>query len=324
MQLLRKDNLPIPAQPTANRDQLDFYIATVFPLLPANTQRAYQGDWKSYIDFCTLSGRQSVTAGDELAWQMVSFAQHLAIVKGMAKTSISRRLAGVRKMLSIMGNQVPRNAIAEDSISSIISSVAKPSKQAPALLQTALAEFNASINPEDIKSLRAAALLNLAYDSMCRASEISPIRFSHITILPNGTGSLFIERSKNDQRAVGSYRHLTATAIRHLQNWTAVLTATGPDDFVFVPVSHMGRPRNSKRPKPISYKTILSIFKLIGSYSCHSSRVGAVLDQLDGNIGIGLIQLAGGWKNQNMVVSYGRNLDASKAGTAQLAAITGR
>ena len=64
------------------------------------------------------------------------------------------------------------------------------------------------------KGLRDRALLSVAYDSLCRRSELVAANVEHVELMSDGSGILFLPRSKTDQEGQGAYRYLAPDMMR--------------------------------------------------------------------------------------------------------------
>jgi integrase len=79
----------------------------------------------------------------------------------------------------------------------------------------------------DAQGLRDAALMSLAYDGGLRVSELSAAQIDHLEPQSDGSGLLFIPRSKTDQAAEGSWAWVSPDSIRRIQAW---LVQSGIED----------------------------------------------------------------------------------------------
>ncbi|WP_306133454.1 tyrosine-type recombinase/integrase [Roseivivax marinus] len=189
---------------------------------------------------------------------------------------------------------------------------AKPMRRA--VLETALADMTNS--PKD---LRDAALLSLGYDTLCRSSELVAIRVQDVTRHPDGSGRLYVARSKTDQEGAGSWRYIAPDTLARVVAW---IEAAGHDEGEPLFLS-LGP---AAKGGAISARDALRIFKarLGVDYSTHSARVGGAKDQLDGGVPIGKLAESGGWKSLTMPLRYGADALAGQSGAAMLAQKQGR
>lgn len=76
---------------------------------------------------------------------------------------------------------------------------------------------------DSIRGLRDGALLQLAYDTLCRRSELVTLRMDDVVATHHGDGmhySILLRKSKVDQEARGRYLPLRAQTILAIEQWT--------------------------------------------------------------------------------------------------------
>ncbi|UMA67287.1 tyrosine-type recombinase/integrase (plasmid) [Roseivivax marinus] len=169
------------------------------------------------------------------------------------------------------------------------------------------------------KDTRDAALLSVGYDSLARSSELVAIRVQDVTCQPDGSGRLYIAKSKTDQEGAGSWRYLAPDTMARVAAWVqAAGHSEGEPLFLSLGPASDGA--------AISTRDVLRIFKsrLGVDYSTHSARVGGAKDQLDGGVPIGKLAESGGWKSLTMPLRYGADALAGQSGAAMLAQKQGR
>ncbi len=78
--------------------------------------------------------------------------------------------------------------------------------QAAPLIRSLVDRLLAAAGP-DMKGRRDRALLALAYDTLCRRSELVALRVADIEAGTEGDATVLVARSKTDQEGVGMVRH---------------------------------------------------------------------------------------------------------------------
>ena len=76
---------------------------------------------------------------------------------------------------------------------------------------------------DSIRGLRDAALLQLAYDTLCRRSELVTLQINDVVTAPHGEEmrySILLRKSKVDQEACGRYMPLRSQTILAIEQWT--------------------------------------------------------------------------------------------------------
>jgi len=181
---------------------------------------------------------------------------------------------------------------------------------------------------EGIRADRERALLTVAYDTMARRAELVALDLEDFAFLPDGTGRVFIRRSKTDQAGEGNTAYLSRETVRLLEVWLD--TGNIEEGAVFRRL--VGRGRVGER---LEVNSVAEIFKRVAAFvkmdpkdvaqvSRHSIRVGATQDLLALNMDLASIMQAGRWKSNRMPMRYGERVLAAKGGMARAAAEQGR
>jgi integrase len=193
---------------------------------------------------------------------------------------------------------------------------------------------------KDWPGLRNAALLQVAYDTACRRSELVAMRIEHLTFDADGSGSIEIPRAKTDQAGEGSYRYLSPASCTNLQAWIArgKLGGFGPifrpikTDFTGEPISIPGRGLHPNSITLILKSIVLraqtqgylgltdgEVKDWLRSASSHSFRVGKLQEHIAAGDDIGPIAQAYAIKDARTVMRYGARLRAKSGAAARLA-----
>ena len=310
------------------------------PYIKPIKRKNFLDDWKAWSSFieCEPGGMTrffSIPTANGQASVLQSYVHHL-LKSGLKASSVRRRLNGLSTIFRLL--EVPdgcRYPLFAFFLKTTLEAVATPAEQAPAMQVGTVNSIRDSADPNgEILKFRAALIVQLAYDTVCRGSELLEMRQADITYHKDGTGLIFIRRSKSDQMAIGTYRSISRSTVAMLKIWLKKVNSVGRFEYVLCPVhakSNMVRKLNKdpKKPtsieKPIAYRRLLSDIKLFGAhYSAHSTRVGAVLDMIAEEKPTTKIQLAGGWKSPSMIGYYGRKSQAKSGAMAELAEKFGR
>lgn len=166
--------------------------------------------------------------------------------------------------------------------------------------------------------LRDAALVSLAYDTLCRASELVGLNVGDVQ--EQGRDAVaYIPTSKTDQEGAGDFRFVARDTYIRVRAW---VDAAGlkPDEPLFVPMS-----RND-RGERLTRRDVARIYqRRVGeAFSGHSIRVGAAVEQREAGVPTGLIAQAGVWKGDAMPARHTRHIAAQESGAAILARRQGR
>lgn len=177
-------------------------------------------------------------------------------------------------------------------------------------------------------ALRNRALVAVAYDTLCRRSELVALQCTDLEAGPAGDGTVTVRRSKSDQEGAGATRFLAGDTMREVAAW---LQASGiTNGSLFRSVGKAGAIGG-----PLDAGDVARIFKKLATaaglapekaarVSGHSSRVGAAQDMVRYGVELPAIMQAGGWRTPEMVARYTRRLDARRSGSAKLAMLQNR
>jgi len=180
-----------------------------------------------------------------------------------------------------------------------------------------------------LRDLRNRALLAVAYDTLCRRSELVALRRNDLQAGPHGDGTLLVRRGKTDQEGAGMVRFLAPDTMKLLHGWIeAAGISEGP---LFRSVRKGGRVGDALDPGDVArlFKAMVRTAGLtpeqVARISGHSSRVGAAQDMAASDrIEMPAIMQAGGWKSPQMVARYTQRQAARRSGAAKLAELQNR
>jgi integrase len=179
-----------------------------------------------------------------------------------------------------------------------------------------------------LRDRRNRALLAVAYDTLCRRSELVALQATDLQPGADGTGTIAIRRSKTDAEGEGMMRFLAADTMRHVQAWQRA--AGIAEDALFRAVLKGGRVGGALNACEVArvYKEMARAAGLsaedAAKVSGHSTRVGAAQDMVKLGIELPAVMQAGGWKSPEMVARYTARLDARRSGAAKLAVLQNR
>lgn len=163
----------------------------------------------------------------------------------------------------------------------------------------------------DMRGLRDRALLQVAYDTLSRRSELVALRIEDIR-RHNKPGepcmTILLRRSKTDPEGAGRWLHLTERAAMSVEAWLSALGET--EGYLFRGLRH-GRVPTLE----LEVGQINRIFKrmarqanideaLIRRISSHSCRVGAAQDLVSEGASLPLLMCKGRWGKSDTVMRY--------------------
>jgi site-specific recombinase XerD len=164
---------------------------------------------------------------------------------------------------------------------------------------------------DSIKGLRDAALLQLAYDILCRRSQLVNLWVDDVVTAPHADEmgySILLGMSEVDQEAGGRWIPLGDPTIGVIEVWVnaanfskrpILRSIDGCENIC----STLGSGQINRIYKRIARQAGLSS-KLITRISGHSFRVGAAQDLLASGASMPTIMQRGGWSKSDKVMRY--------------------
>jgi site-specific recombinase XerD len=320
-----------PAQPTGESASTDHVVEKlrqwnqwVHGAYSANTETAWESDWRGWLDFCSTRAANPLPASPLTVRAYIETRCGL----GRRKSTIRRNVATIAAAHAAAGLPDPcDHAAVHLALKMMGRTLPGSQRQARGLVWTEIAQF-VQVAGTDVRTLRDRALLTLGYDAMTRREELVAVDCEDLTWCADGSARLLIRRSKTDAEGEGSVMYLAAQTARNLRIWLeAAGVRTGA---VFRRI--IGRARIGERLGADSVTDVLKrVVARIGlpreavqATSGHSLRVGATQDLLALNEGLPAIMHTGRWKDARMVEHYGRNLLAGRGAMARAAQAQGR
>ena len=174
----------------------------------------------------------------------------------------------------------------------------------------------------DLRGARDKALLSLAYDTLCRRSEIVSLDVEDI-IYTNIEIKIRLKRSKTDQDKLGKILEINSETKMHLLNWLQYSKINTGKLFRGIKnnkqyTSSLNKAQVNKIYKKLARKANVNK-ETIKKISGHSTRVGAAQNLLKSGANLGMILKKGRWtkidtamkylENSNQLIDFNCNLD---------------
>ena len=150
------------------------------------------------------------------------------------------------------------------------------------------------------------AIVSVMRDALLRRSEAAALTWRDVELQPDGSGRLFIQRSKTDQMAEGRVLYLSPQTMADL-NAIRGLRDVGPESRVFgLSAGTIGK-RITKACEAAG---------LVGDYRGHSPRVGMAQDLAAHGAELPSLMEAGRWTSPTMPARYTRSQAAGRGAVA--------
>ena len=290
----------------------------VWDTMSKNTRKAYQLDFNQYVLYCREKSIPALASDWRQTKESCKAYFENMMQSNLSHHSIKRKLASIRFFIGVCELPDPwkHSKLFTKFIAGQLRQKPAAQHQAPPLKLDSISEINKSLNFDNLLELRDAAIINVAIDTLFRASNIIAVDISHIDFKAK---TIYAPRSKTDQEGEGFYAYISDETIAILKMWLTKAAITS--GYVFRKLS----PKHTVQGENLQYEGLLKRFAKIGlilkqesTLTCHSTRVGGVLTMLENDIPLADIMLSGNWKSQAMPIRYGQQYVASKTGMAKV------
>ena len=291
-----------------SRELLERTIEKIEGAYAHSTIRAYKADFGKFIEFCEERNEGALPA---LPSSIAKFVTGLSNDK--------RSSAGIRRALCGISTIHKLNRFADPTKDPDVTiemrrmhrKLGRSSSQAGSINADTLDKLLLATD-DSIRGIRDRALLLVAYDTLCRRSELVSLQVKDVKInIKNGieTSSILLRKSKTDQDSTGKWLHLSQRAHLALVEWMKELPEG--QEYLMVGIDRgariSGSSLNSGQVNRI-YKRIARNAGLdelvIEGISGHSMRVGAAQDLLNSGASMPIIMQRGRWSKTDTVMRY--------------------
>ncbi len=272
-----------------------------------STIRAYHADFKDFIEFCRNRNASALPAEPNLV------VQFICKLTGSSKSSASirRALCGLSAIHKLNRFEDPtKDPDVALEMRRMHRKLGRSSRQAGSINLDTLDKLLLATD-DSIRGIRDRALLLVAYDTLCRRSELVSLRVKDVKInMKHGieTSSILLRKSKTDQDSKGKWLHLSQRAHTAVTAWIKQLPEKQEMLFCGLNRALDLSPQIGAGQINRIYKRIAKNAGLDGSVingiSGHSMRVGAAQDLLNSGASMPVIMQRGRWSKSDTVMRY--------------------
>ncbi len=299
------------ATPSSDLNQatrlLEETIAKIEGAYAPSTIRAYRADFKDFIHFCRDRNANALPTQPHL---IVEYICKLT-GSGRSSASIRRALCGLSAIHKLNRFDDPtKDPDVALEMRRMHRKLGRSSSQAGSINADTLDKLLLATD-DSIRGTRDRALLLVAYDTLCRRSELVSLRVKDVKInIKNGieTSSILLRKSKTDQDSTGKWLHLSQRAHIVLAEWIKKLR--DEQEMLFCGLNRaldispqIGVGQINRIYKKIARKAGLDESEIKG-ISGHSMRVGAAQDLLNSGASMPIIMQRGRWSKSDTVMRY--------------------
>lgn len=190
---------------------------------PANTARALWADARHYIRWCGGHGRVAVPAVPET---VIAYLGALATDGGRdrqpaAYGTVARRKSTIAALHEAAGLPDPcKDRLVRLEMKGLAARLGRRPVQAVGLRREDVREILAALDrADDPAAVRDAALIAVGYDTLRRRAELVGLAVTDVQAERDGSGRLFVARSKTDQAGQGRWCWLGPDTMARVQCW---------------------------------------------------------------------------------------------------------
>jgi site-specific recombinase XerD len=299
--------------PTANQ-LLNETLIRIEGAYAPSTIRAYKSNFLKFIHFCDeLKSNPLPGSPDDVASFIASLAK-----SGLKSSSIRIAVAAISSIhiLNLLTDPTQHPNV-KIELRRMHRTLGRYSAQAFGIRAPILEKLLGATD-DSLRGTRDRALLLLAYDSMCRRSELVSLKISDINLNEEDNTAemkIRLRKSKIDQELQGRWIFPTQRSIEAINSWVEQAKLT--DGYLFRGINNATEITDELNCSQINriYKHLARNAKLsqetIDHISGHSMRVGAAQDLLKSGASMAMIMNRGRWSKTDTVMRYleGANLN---------------
>ena len=273
------------------------------------TIRAYKSNFENFIKYCEGINQEALPASSEI---VVSFIK--SISDGRLKSASIRMavasIATIHKLNRL--NDPVNDPDVKLEMRRMHRYLGRASNQAYGINKSLLDKMIAATT-NDLRGIRDRALISLAYDTLCRRSEIVSLDIEDI-IYSNNHIKIRLRKSKTDQDGLGKTLEISEKTKEYLLKWLEQSNLKSGKIFRGVKnnkklTSSLNRAQINKIYKKLAKKTHIN-HQILKKISGHSTRVGAAQDLMYSGASLPTIMNRGRWSKIDTAMRYIENIDS--------------
>ena len=283
----------------------------------ANTRKNYRSQWRR---FCEWAGGRGISPLPADPLQVAAYLAERLVKHGHRPATLQTAAAAICFVHRGEGLSDPCEAAeVKDTLRSARRMAGSEQKQAKGITEDDLKAImesariprrwndgrTESVEAAEFRGRKDIALISTMRDGLLRVSETAALTWEDIEEWEDGTGRLYIRRSKTDADGEGAVAFLSVQTMESLE---AIRGMSSGEDSVF-----------GLMPNGIStrIKEAARAAGLGEGYSGHSPRVGMARDLARAGTELTRLMTAGRWRSPRMPALYTRNEMVARGAVAQ-------
>jgi site-specific recombinase XerD len=269
-----------------------------------STIRAYKSNFKNFIKFCDENNTTALPASSEnVASYIKKISSHLK------SSSIKIAVASIAALHNLNSLKDPtQHPDVKIEMRRMYRTLGRYTKQAYGINKDLLNKMVAATD-DSLRGIRDRAILLVAFDSLCRRSELVSLDFEDLIIDSNDGGlKLKLKKSKTDPHGIGKNLYLSIEAQDALKEW--IIKSKISSGKIFRAITVSGKIKDGLNSSHVGriYKKIAQLSmvdqSIIKNISGHSMRVGAAQDLMLSKASFPTIMNRGRWSKIDTVMRY--------------------
>jgi site-specific recombinase XerD len=266
--------------------------------------RAYRSNFEAFIKYCDENNVTALPAKPEtVSIYIKNLSSHLK------SSSIKIAVASIAALHNLNSlNDPAQTPDLKIEMRRMYLTLGRYAKQTYGINKDLLDKMVAATD-DSLRGVRDRAILLVAYDSLCRRSELVSLDFEDLVINSHdGRLQLKLKKSKTDQHGIGKNLYLSIKAQDALKEW--IIKSKISSGKIFRAITVSGKIKDSLNSSHVGriYKKIAQLSmvdqSIIKSISGHSMRVGAAQDLMLSKASFPTIMNRGRWSKIVTVMRY--------------------
>jgi site-specific recombinase XerD len=289
------------------RNLLQATIKKIDGAYAPSTIRAYKSNFENFIKYCDENNTSALPASSEIvAIYIKKLSSHLK------SSSIKIAVASIAALHDLNSLKNPtQHPDVKIEMRRMYRVLGRYAKQAYGINKNLLDKMVAATD-DSLRGIRDKAILLLAYDSLCRRSEIVSLEYEDLMIDDkDGIVKLKLRKSKTDPHGIGKNLYLSNEAQQALKEW--IYKSKISSGKIFRAITATGKLKDGLNSSHVGriYKKLAERSNVdqsvINNISGHSLRVGAAQDLMLSGVELPTIMNRGRWTKTDTVMRYIEN-----------------
>lgn len=289
------------------RSTLEATIKKIEGAYAPSTIRAYKSNFENFIRFCDENNTSALPASSEIV------ASYIKELSGHLKSSsIKIAVASIAALHNLNSlNDPAQTPDVKIEMRRMYRTLGRYAKQAYGINKDLLSKMVATTD-DSLRGARDRAILLVAYDSLCRRSELVSLEFEDVLIDEKNKGvKLKLRKSKTDPHGIGKNLYLSNEAQDALKEW--IVKSKICSGKIFRAITATGKIKDSLNSSYVGriYKKIAQLSmidqSIIKNISGHSMRVGGAQHLMSTGASMTTIMNRGRWSKSDTIMRYLEN-----------------